>query len=141
MPCSLFLSKSSDHVLEALAGAEARGGRAVDLGGAEEVVVVDDLRPGGLADGDEVVERDHLVGVGADVVLAQIAGVAAELLIGLHVDAVGTVVEVEVVDVARAHEGAEGRGDLAESGTPMALAFWRSMVTCSCGIVGGERWC
>ena len=34
--------------------------------------------------------------------------------VGLDVDAVGAVVEVEVVDVAGAHEGAEGGGDLAE---------------------------
>ena len=80
--------------------------------------MVDDLRAGGLVEGDEVVERDHLVGVGADVVLAQIVRVAAELLVGLDVDAIGTVVEVEVVDVAGAHEGAEGRGDLAEAGRP-----------------------
>ena len=34
--------------------------------------------------------------------------------VGLDVDAVGAVVEVEVVDVAGAHEGVEGRGDLTE---------------------------
>ena len=76
--------------------------------------MVDDLGPGGLGERDEVVERNHLAGVGADVVLADVLRVAAELLVGLHVDAIGAVVEVEVVDVARAHEGAEGRSDLAE---------------------------
>ncbi len=35
---------------EALAGAEPWRGGAVDFGGAEEVVVVDDLRAGGLGE-------------------------------------------------------------------------------------------
>ena len=66
--------------VEALAGAEAGRGGAVDFGGAEEVVVVDDLGAGGLGDGGEVVERNHLAGVGADVVLVKVLRVAAELL-------------------------------------------------------------
>ena len=40
--------------------------------------------------------------------------VAAGLLLGLDIDAVGAIVEVEVVDVAGAHVGAHGRGDLRE---------------------------
>ncbi len=64
--------------------------------------------------GSQVVERDHLAGVGTDVELAEILRAATELLVGLNVDAIGAVVEVEVVDVAGAHEGAEGCGDLCE---------------------------
>ena len=41
---------------------------------------------------------------GARVELPQVVGLGAELLVGLHVDAIGAVVEVEVVDVLRAEE-------------------------------------
>ena len=125
------------HGVEALAGAEARCGRAVDLGRAEEIVVVDDLRAGGLGDGGEVVEGNHLAGVGADVVLADILRVAAIGRVGLDVDAVGAVVEVEVVDVARAHEGVEGRGDLAE-GNAHGLGLLAVDGDEKLRIVGGE---
>ena len=87
--------------------------------------------------GGEIVERDHLAGVGADVVLAEILGVAAELLVGLNVDAVGAVVEVEVVDVAGAHEGAEGGGDLGE-GDAHGLGLLTIDGDVQLRIVGGE---
>ena len=38
----------------------------------------------------------------------------AELLVGLHVDAIGAVIEIEIVDVRRTHVNAERVGDLAE---------------------------
>ena len=41
-------------------------------------------------------------------------GLSAELLVGLHVDAVGAVIEIEIVDVGRSHVDAERVGDLAE---------------------------
>ena len=110
----LVLVEEALHGFEALSGAEAGCGRAVDLGGAEEIVVIDDLRAGALLQADDVVEGNHLAGVGADVVLSEIGRGAAILLVGLNVDAVGAVVEVEVVDVAGAHEGAEGGGYLGE---------------------------
>ena len=59
-------------------------------------------------------ERDHGSGIGTDVVLADILRVGAELFVGLHVDAIGAVVEIEIVDVGRTHVDAEGVGDLAE---------------------------
>ena len=102
------------HARDALAGAVAGCGRTIDLDGAEEVVVGDDRRPGALRDGDEVVERHHLPGIGAHVVAVQVAGRHAERLIGLHKYAIGAVIEVEVVDVLRAHENAERGGDLRE---------------------------
>ena len=46
--------------------------------------------------------------VGAHVELPQIAGLGAELLVRLHVDPVGAVVEVEVVHVGRAHVDLQG---------------------------------
>ena len=52
--------------------------------------------------------------VGAGVELAQVLGVRAVLLVGLHVDAVGAVVEVEVVHVGRAQEDLQRVGDLAQ---------------------------
>src|SRR5271169_1928113 len=38
----------------------------------------------------------------------------AELFVGLDVDAIGTVIEIKIVDVGRTHVDAEGVGDLAE---------------------------
>ena len=70
--------------------------------------------PGALRDRDQVVERNHLAGIGAHVVAVQVAGVHAERLVGLHKDAIGAVVVVEVVDVLRAHEDVERGGDLRE---------------------------
>ncbi len=55
----------------------------------------------------EVVQRHQAVGVGAHVVLAQIARVHAERLIGLHINAIRAIVEVEVVHVLRAHVHAQ----------------------------------
>ena len=102
------------HGGESLAGAVAGRRRAVDFHRAEEVVVGDDRRAGALRHRDQVVERNHLAGVGAHVVVVQIAGRHAEGLVGLHEDAIGAVVVVEVVDVLRAHEDAERGGDLRE---------------------------
>ncbi len=99
--------------------------------------MIDDLGAGDLGDGDEVIERDELVGGGADVVLAQILRGAAVLLVGLDVDAVGAVVEVEVVDVAGAHEGSEGRGDLTERNTE-GFGLLTIDDDVELGIVGGE---
>ena len=73
-----------------------------------------DRRAGTVRDGDQVVQRRHLAGVGADVVAAQVAGRHAEGLVGLRIDAIGAVVVIEVVDVLRAHEDAERIGDLRE---------------------------
>ena len=47
-------------------------------------------------------------------IVVQVASRHAEGLVGLHEDAIGAVVEVEVIDVLRAHEDAEGAGDLRE---------------------------
>ena len=76
--------------------------------------MVDDLRSAGLLQRDEIVERNHLAGVALDVELTQVAGVAAELLVGLDVDTVGPVVEIEVVDVSRTHVDAHGGRDLRQ---------------------------
>src|SRR6185437_7499748 len=72
----LVLVEEPLHGLETLAGAEAGGRGAINLSGAEEVVVIDDLRPGGLVQRDEIIERNHLAGVGANVILADVLGIA-----------------------------------------------------------------
>ena len=74
----------------------------------------DDRRAGTLRHSGQVVQGDHLARVGTDVVVVQVPGRHAEGLIGLHKDAVGAVVVVEVVDVLRTHEDAQRCGDLRE---------------------------
>ncbi len=85
--------------------------------------MIDDLRRGSLGDGDEILQRDHRAGIGAHVVLADILRMRAELFVGLDVDAIGTVIEIEIVDVGRTHVDAEGVGDLAERDV-QALGFF-----------------
>jgi hypothetical protein len=76
--------------------------------------MADDLRRGGVAQRDQVVERNHLVGGGAHIELTDIFCSLAKVLIGLNVDPVRAVVEVEVVDVDRSHVDLQGIGDLCE---------------------------
>ena len=102
------------HGLERLARAHAGRGRAVDLRGAEQVEVADDLGRHRLARAHHAVEGHHGAVRGAGVELAQVLGVGAVLLVGLHVHAVGAVVEVEVVHVGRAQEHLERVRDLAQ---------------------------
>ena len=71
-----------------------------------------DRRTGALHHCDQVVQRNHLAAVGAHIKIVQVLGRHAEWLVGLHKDAIGAVVVVEVVDVLRAHEDAERGGDL-----------------------------
>ena len=94
--------------------------------------MADHLRRGRLGDGDHVVERHHGRRVGAHVELANVARLAAELLVGLHVNAVGAVVEVEVVHVGRAHVDLQA-SVICWSGTCRLRAFSRSMFTTNCG--------
>jgi hypothetical protein len=137
MPGIMFWFGKVLHGRQALAGAVAGRGRAVDLDGAEEVVVADDRRARSSRQGDQVVERNHLAGVGAHVEAVQIARRSCGRAGRPAQDAIGAVVVVEVVDVLRAHEDAEVVV-ICESGMFIALAFSRSMVTSTCGIVGGE---
>ncbi len=53
-------------------------------------------------------------GIGADVVLPQIARTAPELLVGLHIDAIGAVVEVEVIHIGRSHVSAQRSRNLRQ---------------------------
>ena len=76
--------------------------------------MVDALRRRRLLHGDDVAERHHPPGAGADLILRDVRRVRAELLIRLHVDAIRTAVEVEVVDVGRSHQNLHRVGDVAE---------------------------
>ena len=87
------------HGIDGLAGTEAGGGNTGDFGCAKQVVVADDLGGGGLANREQILKRNHGAGIGADVVLLDVLRPRAKLFVGLHVHAIGTVVEVEVVNV------------------------------------------
>ena len=98
-------------------------GRAVDLDRAEQVVVADDLRRGGLRDRHQVVERDHRPAIRAHIKLLDVLRLAPELLVGLHVHTIGPVVEVEIVHIRRAHVDAQRIGDLRQRDV-QALCFF-----------------
>ena len=72
----------------------------------------DGFRRGRLADGDEVAERRHAPGSRSDVVLLDVRRVRSKLLIGLHVNAVRAVVEIEVVDVGGPEQDLHGVRDV-----------------------------
>ena len=76
--------------------------------------MVDRLRRGRLAHGHDVAERHHRPAARAHVVALDVAGIRPELLIGLHVDAIRPVVEVEVVHVRRAEQNLHRVRDVAE---------------------------
>ena len=103
--------------------------------------MTDDLRRGRLAHDNQIVERDHGAGIGADIVLADVLGVGAELFVGLHIHTIGTVIEIEIVDVGRAHVDAESVGDLTERDV-QALGFFAidgdDILRIACR-VGGEQ--
>ena len=63
---------------------------------------------------DQILQRDHGAGIGAHVVLPDVLRMRAELLVGLHIHPIRTVIEIEVVDVSRTHVDAERVGDLAQ---------------------------
>ncbi len=62
----------------------------------------------------DVVQRNHLAGVGLKVVRANVLRARTELLIRLHVHAVRPVVEIEIVHVHRTHEHLKSIGNLAQ---------------------------
>jgi hypothetical protein len=74
--------------------------------------VIDYLRARSLFQADNVSQRHQAVGIRTHVVLAQVARIHAEWLIGLHVDAVRPIIEVEIIHVLRAHIDAQRLRDL-----------------------------
>ena len=74
----------------------------------------DDLGICSLLHGHEVVERNHLSGVGSQIILADVFWLRAEFTVGLHVDTVRAVIEIEIVHIDRAHVDLQSVSDLAE---------------------------
>ena len=105
------------HDRERLAGAVARRGRSIDLRRAEQVVVRDVLRRRGLTNRHDVAERHHRSARRPRVVALDVRRIRSEFRIRLHVDAVRTVVEVEVVDVGRSEQHLQRSRDAAQRET------------------------
>ena len=75
----------------------------------------------------ERAQRDHLALAVAHLEPADVLGLEAELLVGLHAHLVGAAELVEVVDVGRAERRSAACRRRASSGTPRLLALSRSM--------------
>ena len=61
--------------------------------------MADHLRCYGLRHSDQVVERNHGAGVGANIKLAHVFGLSTKLFVSLDVYPIGTVIEVEIIDI------------------------------------------
>src|SRR5258706_327946 len=73
-----------------------------------------DLRICGLLDSHEIVERNHLPGVGAQIILTDVFWLRAEFAVGLHVNTVRAVIKIEIVHINRPHVNLQSVTDLAE---------------------------
>src|SRR6185312_5101271 len=122
--------------LETLAGTEAGCSRAIDFRRTEEVVVVDHLRSRGLLKRNDIREWHQPARFRAYIILPQIACRHAERFISLHVDAVRTIVEVEIVHVLRSHVDAKGLRNLADWDTHR-LSFFSVYLDQLLRVVGG----
>ena len=125
------------HRGDAFAGTAAGRCRAVDFRRAKQIVVANHLGTRGLLHGHQIVERNHFAGVGTQVIFADVLGLRSELAVRLDVDAVGAVVEVEVVYVNRAHVDLKRVGNLAE-GHQQALGFFAVDLNDVLLIISGE---
>src|SRR5271166_1992455 len=85
--------------------------------------MIDNLRRSGLGDIHQILKGNHGSGIGADVVLANVLWMRAELFVSLNVNTIRTVIEIEIVDVGRTHVDGEGIGDLTERDV-QALGFF-----------------
>ncbi len=110
----MFFFAKLHHVVQTLARAVTRSGRAIDLSRAEQIITANDLRTRLLRNSHQVVQRHHLPGVGPHVKLPQISRGFASPFASLHKHAIRPVVVVEVVDIRRAHEHAQRGVDLAD---------------------------
>ena len=114
MPSGRFVVGQPLHLAQRLARAHALRRRSVDRRRSEQVEVADDLRRGRFLHPHDLLERHHLAGARPRIELSKRLRVGPELLIGLHVDAVRAVVELEVVHVLRPEEDLQRARDLAE---------------------------
>ena len=97
--------------------------------------MADDLRRYGLRHSHQVVERNHGAGVGAHIELTHVLGLSAKLFVSLNIYAIGTVIEVEIIDIGGAHVDAQCVRDLTE-GNVQALGFFAVNGDQELGIVG-----
>src|SRR5581483_3864660 len=117
------LARGFLHGIERLARAVAGSGTAIDLRSAEKIVMADHVRTGGFADCNDAIQGHHLAALRAYIEFPQIVGARAELRVGLNVNPIRTIVEVEIVHILGSHENLQCRGDLRE-GYPKALGFF-----------------
>ena len=110
------------HGGDGLPGAETLARRAVNFRRAKQVVVADHLRRRSLCDAGQVLQRNHRASIRAHIVLLHVFRLRAELLVGLDINAVRTIVEIEIVDVRRTHVDAESIRDLLQRDV-QALGF------------------
>ena len=59
--------------------------------------MADHLRGRGLGNGDQVVQGNHRARVGADVILANVAGLVAKFFVGLYVHTIGAIIEIKII--------------------------------------------
>ena len=127
------------HRADRIAGAHARLAAADDLRSDKAVEAFELLGPDDLGDLHQRFERNHLAaGLRAHVDIAEIVGIVAERRFGLHLHAERAAVDIEVVDVQRAHRALQ-RIEHSLTGTPSASAFSRSTSTRSCGTFGRKN--
>ena len=88
--------------------------RAVQADGRIEIVARDGRRTLGVGDAGEGTQRHHLAGTVAGPQLLDVAGLEPEAAVGLDVGLVALVEQVELVDVARAGVGLQGREHVAD---------------------------
>ena len=100
--------------------------------------MADDLRRRRFLHPHDLLERHHVAGARPGVELSERLRIGPELLVGLHVDAVRAVVELEVVHVLRPEEDLQRARDLAERQPERerALAVDRDL---QLRVVRGER--
>ena len=99
------------HGGDRLAGRVARRGAAQDLGRREDVEAVDRVGTQDAGEGDQLVQRHHGAGVGADEDVAQVVRRFAEVGFGRQADAIGAAEQREVVDIEAAERALHGVED------------------------------
>src|SRR5260370_632074 len=89
----------------------------------KQIVVADHLGRSGLLHRDQIFEWNHHSLSRAHVILTDVPRLRTELLVRLDVNAIGAVVEVEVVHIDRAHVNLQGISNLVQRNLK-ALGFF-----------------
>ena len=99
--------------------------------------MANDLRRGRRRHLYQILQRDHGAAIGAHIEAANVAGLRAIALVGLHVYAVRAVVEIEVVDVTGAHVNFQRVSDLVQRNIK-ALGFFAVNAHHKLRVIGGK---